>query len=116
MPTYAVTAAYTAEHWARLTQTPVAAGVGLRRALAGAGGTVTSMHWALDTLELVAIVAAPDAARMAGVSVTMAASGVFSTFTSRQLLDAAELEEVLATAAAPVAAADPPEGDEAQRR
>jgi uncharacterized protein with GYD domain len=100
MPTYLLSATYTGEHWARLAYAPTAAGVGLRRALAGVGATVTSMHWALDTLELVAIVAAPDPASMATVRLAMAASGVFNTFITRQLLDATELEDVIGMAVA----------------
>lgn len=98
MPTYAVTASYTAQHWSRLAQAPAAGGVGLRRAMAGVGGNVASMHWNLDTLELMAIVTVPDAASMAAVSVSMAATGVFAAFTSGQLVESAELEEILRTA------------------
>ncbi|MDP8975563.1 MAG: GYD domain-containing protein [Actinomycetota bacterium] len=115
MPTYAVSASYNPQHWSRLAQAPAAAGIGLRRVLAAVGGSVTSMHWALDTLELVAIVNAPDAESMAAVSISMAATGVFAAFTTRQLVESTELADVLrrADAAGLLPPGEPasPEGD-----
>ncbi len=113
MPNFAVTASYRPEHWVRLAGAPAAGGAGLRRALAGVGGEITSMHWVLDTLELVAMVTAPSTASMAAVTVSMLASGVFTTFTARQVLNGAELKEVLdAAVAAGFVPADRATGDD----
>lgn len=109
MPTYAVTASYSPEHWARLLHAPAARGVGLRRAVADVGGTVSSMHWSADTLELVAIVGVPDTASMVAVHASLASTGVFTSFISRQLLGPDELDAAIGIAGGVgLAPAEPP--------
>lgn len=109
MPTYAVIAAYTPEHWGRVVAAPAARGMALRAAAEAVGGSVDALYWMFGNNDLLAIITAPDITAQAALNVAMASTGVFTSFASHEVISADELDEVVARAKATGLVPAPPE-------
>ncbi|MDP9452177.1 MAG: GYD domain-containing protein [Actinomycetota bacterium] len=109
MPKYAVFASYTPEQWARVVGAPAARGVALRAAAEAVGGAVDALYWMFGNNDLLAIITAPDSTAQAALSVSMASTGVFSSFATHELISADDLDAVVSRAKETGLVPDPPE-------
>lgn len=98
MPKFVVLASFTSEHWARLLEHPEAAVMGIERAVDAVGAHVDLLHLMLGEHDVLGVIDAPDTLTQAAVSVAMASTGVFRSFTTHELLTVADLPAVVAKA------------------
>lgn len=98
MPKFVLLASFTSEHWARLLEHPEAAVLGLQRAAEAVGADVELLHLMFGDHDVLAVVHAPDSLTQAAISVAMASTGVFRSFSTHQLLDVDDLPAVVAKA------------------
>jgi uncharacterized protein with GYD domain len=88
MPRFLIRAGYTAEGFKGLIKDkPAGRLAAVRKAVASLGGKLESFYWALGEDDVVLIVEMPDAASVAALTMTVAASGMARSSTTRLLSD-----------------------------
>ncbi len=108
MPKYAILASFTPESWAAMVNNPSDRTAAVRKAAEAAGGKLESLHFMFGEHDALVILAAPDAASQAAISIAVASSGAFSSFSTRELIEPGDLPGILAKAKQVAASYSPP--------
>ncbi len=98
MAKFVVLASFTSEHWARLLEHPEAAVAGIERAVEAVGAHVDLLHLMVGEHDVLGVIDAADTLTQAAISVAMAATGVFRSFVTHELIAVSDLPEVVAKA------------------
>lgn len=108
MPRYVTFFAYTSDSWNRMVDSPGDRTAAIRAVADAVGGTVDSIQWMFGEWDGFVIFDAPRSIDAAALSVAAGSSGALRQVETHELLDQAQLHEVLARAKPARAAFRPP--------
>jgi len=108
MPKYAIMGGYTTEAWAGFIASPGDRSDAVRKGIEATGSTLDSIHWCFGDDDFLAIVDCPDDVTAAGTSIAFASSGALRNLRTTKLIEASQLQQVLAKAKTAAAAYVPP--------
>ena len=98
MPKYAVLFSFNGEAVGGLIRNPSDRPGAVREALASVGGELEAMYWMLGQYDGLLIASAPDARAITAVMMAAAGSGAFAHLETHELIEAADIADVVARA------------------
>jgi uncharacterized protein with GYD domain len=98
MPKYAVLFSFKGEAVGALIKNPSDRAAAVREALESVGGELDALYWMLGQYDGLVLASAPDTRAMTAVMMAAAGSGVFAHVETHELIEAADIADLVARA------------------